>query len=156
MKKMTHFGLASLFATLIVGLTAACNTDGPDKVVEVKFEATLTGAKEFPPVSTSASGRMDATYNKDTKILTYSITYSGLTPIAGHFHAGSNSENGPVAYSFTTLQSPITGSWTLKQAEENRLFSGLLYANLHTATNKGGEIRGQVNSVDFNKKYGTN
>lgn len=155
MKRLTHFGLASLVAAF-VSTMIACNTDGPDKIVEVKFEATLTGAKELPPVTSSATGRMEGTYNKDTKVLSYSITYSGLTPTAGHFHSANSWETGPVIFTFPSLTSPITGTWTLKQTEENKLFSGSLYANLHTAANKGGEIRGQVNMVDYNKKYGTN
>ncbi len=150
MKKLTQ-AFPLFVALFTVGVMIGCSDKGPHTNPEVKFEATLSGANEVPPVSSSASGRMDGVYNKDTKTLTYTITHSGLTPTAGHFHSGNSWEAGPVVYSFgTTLTSPISGSWTLNQQQENLLFAGLLYANLHTATNRGGEIRGQVNMVDYN------
>ena len=40
--------------------------------------------------------------------------------------------------------SPIEGSATLTASQVFDLRAGLWYANLHTAANPGGEIRGQV------------
>lgn len=150
MKKLTQ-ALPVFFALFTVGVMVGCKDEGPHTNPEVKFEATLTGANEVPPVTSSATGRMEGIYNKETRSLTYTITYSGLTPTAGHFHSGQSYEAGPVIFDFgKTLTSPISGKWeNLNQQQENLLFSGLLYTNLHTATNKGGEIRGQVNMSDF-------
>ncbi|MEZ4902856.1 MAG: CHRD domain-containing protein [Spirosomataceae bacterium] len=150
MKKITQL-LPLFLALFVVSVMVGCKDEGPHTNPEVKFEATLSAANEVPPVTSSATGRMEGVYNKTTKTLTYTITHSGLTPTAGHFHSGNSWEAGPVVFNFgSTLGSPISGSWTLNQQQENLLFSGLLYANLHTAVNKGGEIRGQVNMVDFN------
>jgi len=149
MKKLTK-ALPVFVALFAVGVMIGCADKGPHTNPEVKFEATLNGASEVPPVTSSASGRMDGVYNKDTKTLTFTITHSGLTPTAGHFHSGNSWETGPVVFTFPSLASPISGSWTLNQQQENLLFAGILYANLHTAANRGGEIRGQVNMVDRN------
>ena len=149
MKKLTKV-FPLFIALFVVGIMISCSDKGPHTNPEVKFEATLSGSNEVPPVQSSASGRMEGVYNKDTKTLTFTITHSGLTPVAGHFHSASNWENGPVVFTFTSLTSPISGSWTLTQQQENLLFAGLLYVNLHTAANKGGEIRGQVSMTDFN------
>jgi hypothetical protein len=150
MKKNTNVVLASIIA-LVVSVLISCNTTGPDKNPEVKFTATLSGSQEVPKVSGSANGTLEATYNKDTKTLSYVITYTGLTgaAVSGHFHSAMMNENGPVVYPFAgSLQSPITGSWSgITQAQENKLFEGSMYANLHTALNKGGEIRGQLGFV---------
>jgi len=150
MKKFTQ--ILPLFLSLfVVGVMIGCKDEGPHTNPEVKFEATLSGANQVPPVTSSASGRMDGVYDKTTKTLRYTITHSGITPTAGHFHTGNSWEAGPVVFNFgTTLGSPISGTWTLNQQQENLLFSGLLYANLHTVLNRGGEIRGQVNMVDYN------
>ena len=149
MKKLTQ-ALPFIIALFTVGVMVGCKDTGPHTNPEVKFEATLNGANEVPAVTSSATGRMDGTYNKDTKTLNYTITYSGLTPIAGHFHSGQSFEAGPVVFNFgSTLTSPISGTWTLNQQQENLLFAGLLYTNLHTNANKGGEIRGQVNMSDY-------
>ncbi|MFN3379395.1 MAG: CHRD domain-containing protein [Runella zeae] len=149
MKKLKQV-LPILVALFTVGVMIGCKDTGPHTNPEVKFEATLSGANEVPPVQSSATGRMEGVYNKDTKTLTYTITHSGLTPTAGHFHSGQSYQTGPVIFDFgTALTSPISGTWTLNQQQENLLFAGLLYVNLHTATNRSGEIRGQVNMSDF-------
>ena len=152
MKRLSTFAIACLIA----GFTAtmiACNNSGPDKNPEVKFQSDLAGTNEIPRVTTNATGRLEGTYNKITKKFTYSITYSGLTPIAGHIHFGGFNENGNVIYPFPSLASPITGTWDVDLKYENALFGEYLYVNLHTAANRGGEIRGQVFSTDFYNKY---
>ena len=154
MKKINTLGLAVLLAGFI-SLMIGCNNSGPDKNPEVKFEATLTGANEVPRVVTSATGRLDGVYNKDTRKFSYSISYSGLVPTAGHIHFGNGGETGNVIYPFTSLTSPITGTWDVDPKYESALFSGILYANLHTVANKGGEIRSQIVMVDYNLRYGT-
>jgi hypothetical protein len=102
-------------------------------------------------VAGNGAGTLDGVYNKDTKTFNYVITYSGMTstPTAGHFHGGFPNENAGVIFPFAgSLQSPISGSWAgMKQADENRLFGGGVYVNLHTTLNKGGEIRGQISFV---------
>jgi hypothetical protein len=150
MKKVTNLGLAFILAS-VVSFVMSCNTTGPDKNPEVKFTATLSGANEFPRVAGNGAGTLDGVYNKDTKTFNYVITYSGMTstPTAGHFHGGFPNENAGVIFPFAgSLQSPISGSWAgMKQADENRLFGGGVYVNLHTTLNKGGEIRGQISFV---------
>lgn len=110
--------------------------------------ATLSAASEVPPNASTATGALEASVNKDSNLLTWTVTYSGLTGPAtgGHFHgpamAGSNA--GVVLPFSGSLASPIKGSATLTAAQMADLMAGRWYANLHTAANPGGEIRGQV------------
>ena len=124
---------------------AACASMTPSN--SATFGATLTGASEVPPVATGGNGTLAATLNKDTRELTWKITYTGLTgpATAAHFHGpASAGANAGVTLPFANAASPIEGKATLTPAQVADLMAGMWYANVHTAANKGGEIRGQV------------
>ena len=108
----------------------------------------LTGAQEVPPVTTGGTGTADTTFDKSTNVLTWTVTYSGLSgPVtAGHLHGPAMpGANAGVVVPFTgDLSSPIRGKATLTAAQAADLTSGRWYVNLHTAKHPGGEIRGQV------------
>lgn len=75
------------------------------------------------------------------------VMYSGLTgpATAVHFHdpaiAGSNAG---VIVPFTNFVRPIEGQATLTPSGVADLVGGKWYANVHTATKKAGETRGQM------------
>ena len=108
----------------------------------------LSGAQEVPPVATSGAGTADTTFDKSTNVLTWTVTYSGLSgPVtAGHFHGPAMpGANAGVVVPFTgDLSSPIRGKATLTAAQAADLTAGRWYVNLHTAKHPGGEIRGQI------------
>jgi len=114
----------------------------------VPLKANLSAASEVPPVSSKATGTLTATYDPATKTLTYTITYSGLSgdPMAAHFHGPApTGENAGVAVPINApMSNPIKGTTTLNDAQANELMAGKWYVNIHTAANKGGELRGQV------------
>lgn len=111
------------------------------------YAAKIT-ADEVPPKPTGGSGTVDATLDTATHILTYTVTYQGLSGPAtmGHFHGpASLGTNAGVEIPYSgSLASPIKGTATLTPALEKQLADGLLYFNVHTDANKAGEIRGQV------------
>ena len=82
--------------------------------------------------------------------LSYKGSYSGLTgpATAAHFHGPAESGNNAAVqipvFSDTTAKSPFEGEATLTDAQASDLMAGKWYFNIHTAANKGGEIRGQV------------
>lgn len=113
------------------------------------FTATLTGAAQVPPVTTSATGSVKATLDTDSKVFTYSATYSGLSgpAVAAHFHGPADrTANAPpvVPVPKSALASPIAGKATLTDAQIGDLTAGKWYFNVHTAAHPGGEIRGQL------------
>lgn len=113
------------------------------------FSAVMNGASEKPTATTStASGTTRVLLNETTKVFSYTVTYSGLTPTMGHFHritANSTTGTGGVEVPFTNLTSPITGSFTLaNQARIDSFKNGYYYSNLHTTAYGNGEIRGDV------------
>jgi hypothetical protein len=117
----------------------------------MSFSLALTGAEQVPPVTTSATGRADLTYDPSTRLLTWSVTYNGLSGPAtmAHFHgpapAGKNA--GVVIWISTKgspATSPIKGQATLTPEQAQQFTAGNWYINVHTQKNPAGEIRGQV------------
>jgi hypothetical protein len=115
---------------------------------QVNFKADLSGASEVPPVTTAGKGTATASLDTASKMLTWTVTYSGLSgpATAGHIHgpAAAGANAGVLVPLSGSLASPIKGSATLTDAQISDLEAGRTYLNLHTADNKGGEIRGQL------------
>ena len=113
--------------------------------------ATLDGAQQVPPVESPGTGMAEITYDTETKMLEWTVEYSGLTeaPTAGHFHGpAAAGETAGVAVPFEgDLASPIEGSATLTAEQETELLAGRYYINLHTPAHPDGEIRGQVEAA---------
>jgi hypothetical protein len=114
----------------------------------VAYAAELSGANEVPPVTAAGTGMLEATYDTDSKVLTWTIIYTGLTgeANAAHFHgpAGPDASASPVIPLEGSLTSPVEGMATLTDEQAGYLADGMLYFNIHTAQNPGGELRGQV------------
>lgn len=138
------FYYANLHTTAFPGgeIRGNIRVNGP-----IKLRAALSGAAERPtPVPSSATGSFTGVVDPMTRVLSYTVTYSGLTPVAGHLHRTTLANgNGPVEIPFSSLASPIIGTTTLTTATRvDSLLNGFYYANLHTAAFPGGEIRGDI------------
>jgi hypothetical protein len=113
----------------------------------VSYKIDLKGSEEVPANTGKGAGTAEVTYDSATKQLKWKVTYSGLTGPAtmGHIHGPAEpGKNAPVVIPFAKVDSPIEGSATLTDAQAADLVAGKLYVNIHTAENKGGEIRGQI------------
>jgi hypothetical protein len=102
------------------------------------FKVPLTGAQGVPPV--------DA-----TRVVTWTITYSGLSSAAtmAHFHGpAAEGKNAPPTIWLSTQgkppENPITGSATLTPDQAKQFSAGDWYVNVHSQSHPAGEIRGQV------------
>lgn len=119
----------------------------PSMAAMMTFKANLAAASEVPPNSSAGKGEVTATYDDATKKLTWNGTYSGLTgpATAAHFHGPAPAgKNAGVMIPITPNTSPLAGEATLNDAQAKALMDGDMYVNVHTAANKGGEIRGQL------------
>ena len=161
-----RFALTALLALTSVTAVACDDEDedpnGPPDTNT--FTATLNGASEVPPVTTTTA-TASATFTSSTSgavtTIQYTVTVTGNLsgPVTNaHIHgpaaAGVNANpivtltvSNPtgttgvlVSGSFTT-----TGNATINIAQLlTHMLAGNTYINLHTAANPNGEIRGQI------------
>jgi hypothetical protein len=133
------------FASALI-CAAAFAIASPAMAGMVNFKADLKATNEVPPTDSKGSGSVTATYDTDSKKLSWKGSYSGLTgpATAAHFHAGEPGKNGGVAVPISPATSPLEGSATLNDQQAADLMAGKWYVNVHTAANKAGEIRGQM------------
>jgi hypothetical protein len=117
----------------------------------VTFTVPLTGAQQVPVVQTSATGSADLSYDASTRVVTWSITFSGLSSDAtmAHFHGpAATGKNAGVkvwlSEKGSAIVSPIKGQATLSPEDAKEFAAGDMYINIHTKDHPGGEIRGQV------------
>lgn len=154
MRAARVMGVAVLGAVLAIG---ACSDDeeatGPSAEV---FKAVLLGSNERPnPVTTQAFGT--AEFRLANGVMTYRIDVTGLSgnAVGAHLHGPADaSAAAGVMIGFTGLATGTTvrlvsgtlaGSATVSVDSAATLMrKGLIYVNVHTAANPGGEVRGQV------------
>jgi hypothetical protein len=113
----------------------------------IAFKAQLSGANEVPPNNRPATGQAEATLDTASKVLTWTVTYSGLSgpAIGAHIHGpGEHGKNAGIVIPFHFVASPIKGNATLNDAQVADLLAGRWYVNVHTSAHPGGEIRGQL------------
>jgi len=157
--KKTIFSFTSLSLIALTTFIYSCDKDDDNNTPAndmYNISATMSPAQETGTLngSPSGSGSTTGTYNATTNSLQYNVTWTGLTGPAtlGHFHgpALAGATANPVI-TFNLVNSgaagTASGTVTLTDAQETDLLGGRWYANIHTQTNGGGEIRGQVSTT---------
>ena len=113
--------------------------------------ARMDGAQEVPALTNAGQGVAGFTLNETRDTLFVQAAFSGLSgPITGaHIHDGAPGVAGPVTTNLLMMVrgNRMSGFLTgvdLTPAKLAKYLKGLYYINVHTATNPGGEIRGQI------------
>jgi len=118
------------------------------QIVPLQLTATLNGASEVPPVTTTATGTASLTMIGSNML--YMVTYSGLTGAATASHIHGPADLAHSAGILVPLNNPagtsgsISGTVSLTPTVLADVLAGLTYINIHSTTNGGGEIRGQI------------
>ena len=146
MKNLFKVAIAA-FAVLALGACATYKDTMPawmpgSSAVSVK----LSGAEEVPPVKAQGSGSGSLRVAEDGTV-SGSVSTTGVQGTMAHIHQGAKGQNGPVVVPLTkngdTYSVPAGRKLTPAQLQAWK--AGNLYVNVHTAANKGGEVRGQIN-----------
>jgi hypothetical protein len=132
---------------LFLSTLAAASALAPALAETIKYKADLTSANEVPPNDSGAKGTIEATYDSDAGTLSWSGNYSGLSgpAVAAHFHGpAAAGANAPPLVPVDASKSPFEGSAKITADQAKEFADGVVYFNIHTAKNKGGETRGQL------------
>lgn len=105
-----------------------------------------------PKEAPKGVGRFTVTAVKSgtSGVVTWRLTFSKLSgrAVAAHIHTGRRGVSGPVALALCgPCRTGATGRATVNAATLAALESGRAYANVHTARNPAGEIRGQIPAI---------
>jgi hypothetical protein len=151
-KKLLVILAISLLSSLV-----ACKSDdddGTSNANETEFEnIELAGNKEVPISESPGTGIFNGTYNADTKILTYTVSWTlatSSTVSAMHFHGpASTDQSAPPVVHISGFPTTPTGSYsgattTLTSTQEAELLGGQWYINIHSNNFPNGEIRGNL------------
>lgn len=170
MRKRTGLTLAvTLAGALALTVLASYGAAGLGKNGDLKAKR-MSGYLEVPSISTTGRGTIEVKINNSTS-LDYKLTYSGLSSTAAvaHIHFAQPSVNGAVVAFLCggggkpacpatsgSVSGTITGADVTAMAAAQGIAAGEIgeliaamkagftYANVHTATFGGGEIRGQI------------
>ncbi len=124
----------------LVGFSSCKKGDSTDTSGTVSYSGTFVKSSDV--VVSSASGTVTASFNPKTLILSYKLTWSGLTSNAAAMHLH---DAGPVIYPIsgfaTAANGTFSGTVTLSASQETDLEAGKIYAQIHTVNIPAGEIK---------------
>ena len=147
----------SVFAVML--LLASCEPDAEMKKVTdyQKNDIPMTGAKNIPISVSSATGKLNIFYTKETRTLNYSMNWTGLSGAPTSIGIFGLAPEGyivtpgsPAVQALTTTGLTATNktSGTLLAdgfvVKEQDLLNGMYYIVIRTAAYPNGEIRAQI------------
>ena len=145
-RRSLWLGSVSVAALLAAGCAQQSAQQQMASAAPSGSNVTLSGNQEVPPVSTAATGSGTIAVLMDRSV-SGSVTTSGVAGSAAHIHLAAPGQNGPV---IVPLNKTGDNVWSvppvirLNDAQYEAYRLGNLYVNVHSATNPGGEIRGQI------------
>jgi hypothetical protein len=167
MNKLKLIALCSLLSAFFL---TACESDDdtrldPDYSRYISnYDFFLTGAQQIPANTSTASGRIEGTYDRRTKTYTYKLTWAGLSSAVTSIHIHGIADKGYIALptplglyangivqtafgNATATSGTYSGSLYVDGSviREADLLANKFYVDIHTTNFPGGEIRAQLN-----------
>jgi len=143
---------SGIAAALVVALAITGAAAGRTQATAIKLNANMNAAQEVPATTgdvSAARGKFSATVTATETggSIAWQLTFGGTSGAvtAAHIHIGAPGVAGGVAVPLCgPCVSPASGTANVDASVLSAIQTGGAYANAHTATNKPGEIRGQI------------
>jgi len=166
-----------LMFIVFLTLSGVAHADDGNRDGALEFKTRLTAAQEVPENPSDATGELEVEFDKGFTQLEFELRIRNTTGTItrAHFHCALPGENGPIAFGIFDpgpLPVPVNAQELkvkgfLTNADFNEvdcipnigrpvnnlaalalaMREGLIYANVHTSFQTGGEIRGQMIEV---------
>src|SRR6185369_11676192 len=115
-----------------------------------RLVALLTASNERPPTTGTGTASVTFTFDADAGTVAGTWNATGLTSslTMAHIHRGAAGTNGGIVIPFSDVPSTGGSFSTSNRGVDPALIREILadpagfYANIHTANNSGGEVRG--------------
>lgn len=129
---------------ILAGAAAFALTAGAAQAGILKYEAVLKGS------ASHARGDVTAQLDTDTRVMDYTVTYSGLSgpAVGADFEAGA-AKSTPTVLAAAGTASPITGEVTLTPAQIDALNQDRWSFAIKTRTAPNGELTGVLRRTSF-------
>ena len=143
-------GKLIVFSSVISSFVLSSCSKNNDSAVMYTVSGSANGSQLVPAVSGSATGNISGTYNRNTNMLSYNMTWTGLSEAAfsAGFYSGAPGGNGSLISNTSITTAGSTGASVgmivLTDEEETALLNGNLYYTVSTTTHTSGEVRGQI------------
>ncbi len=109
--------------------------------------ARLSGASLVPPNDSTATGSMQVSLDRQSRVMTWALSTQGLSgpPVGASFHGPAMpGDNAAVTVALNVAGGIDSGSVTLTPAQVDEVLAERWYVNVVTKAAPEGEIRGQV------------
>jgi hypothetical protein len=154
--KTRMMSLVVLFGALAFSVSSCDKDDDDDDNNRMyTISGNASGAQMVPSVSGTGSGTITGTYDPNTRIMTYTSAWTGLSgaPTSAGFYNGTTGVSGSAIGTPWALGTGLngtgsfSGSMTLTSEQADQLTAGNWYYSYGTATNSSGEVRGQISAT---------
>jgi hypothetical protein len=152
-----RFLLISATVAMSALILSSCKKDKNDNTNSNMYtiSGNASGTQMVPSVSGNGSATITGTYDPNTRVLTYTTNWTGLSgaPTSGGFYSGASGTNGSLIGSSWTLGTGLgstgtfSGTTTLTADQAAQLTGGNWYYTLGTSSHSTGEVRGQITAT---------
>jgi hypothetical protein len=140
----SHFLYSAVLLTSLLAWGVQAAAQAPNTAT---LMARLSGASLVPPNDSTATGTMQASLDKQSRVLKWVLSTQGLSgpPVGASFHGPAMpGENATVAVPLQVAEGIDTGTVTLTPRQVEEVLAERWYVTVVTKAAPEGEIRGQV------------